>query len=87
MSFCPLEPVICMTGNKKIGSSAVNGIGMASVIQKITISTVTASTRWPTRDSPAGVGMKPITSMAMMPTRKPIFWTFVLPIESPPKRL
>ena len=27
---------------------------MASVIQKTTISTVTASTRWPTSDSPSG---------------------------------
>ena len=81
-----MEPVICITGNRKIGNSAVNGIGMASVIQKTTISTVTASTRCPTSDSPSGVGMKPMTSMATMPTRKPIFWTFVLPMESPPKR-
>ena len=43
-------------GNRKIGSSAVNGIGMASVIQKTTISTVQARTRWPTCVSPSMAG-------------------------------
>ena len=73
-----------MSGNSKMGSSAVNGMGMASVIQNTTISTVTASTRWPTSVNPSGVGMKPMISISRIPTIKPIFWTFVLPMDSPP---
>ena len=69
----------------------MNGIGIASVIQKITISTVTASTRCAitgvsvTAAKLAGVGMKPMISIARIPTIKPILRTGYLPIESPPQ--
>ena len=73
-----------MSGNSKMGSSAVNGMGMASVIQNTTISTVTPSTRWPTTVNPSGVGIKPMISISRIPTMNPILRTLNLPIESPP---
>jgi hypothetical protein len=67
-----LAVIMCSSGYRAIGSREVAGIGIASVIHQIAMSTVTAASLHAATDSPSGAGRISITTKRIKPRKKPI---------------
>ena len=66
-----------VTGSRKIGSSDVAGIGMASVIHHVATQSVVASTARASTLRPSGAKNSRVSVNRVGPRYRPTFWAWV----------